>query len=99
VSDKKILVPRRNGRRKVRKLEWKYCECGCHGSELRIGDFSRWSYTTFPVPNDYTIQKIRLQKGHMFGEYIMTFSSSVELDKFVQNELDEQIKKMGGRTK
>jgi hypothetical protein len=77
-------------RAKSPALPWEYCECGCHGSELRIGNFYRWSLMTWPVvdgKNDYAHPQHHLNTGHKWGKHLGTWSSSEELNAFVRAEL------------
>ena len=43
-----------------RKLDWKYCECGCHGHEVAVGSLYLWLFNDLEKPKAaYT-----LHKGH-----------------------------------
>ena len=41
----------------MKKLDWKYCECGCHGHEVSVGSVDLWLY------NDLK-GKFYLHRGH-----------------------------------
>ena len=82
--------------KKPAELKWEYCECGCHGVELRMGAFYRWSVLEFTVPGNYEKFLVHLNDGHKWGKHLGTFNSHAERDKFVRAELKKQIKEMGG---
>ena len=57
------------------KLDWEYCECGCHGLELTIGTLYRWALIEFPNGVSAEERTVYLNDGHRFGRHLGTFSS------------------------
>jgi len=69
--------------------KWEYCECGCHGHELRIGNYYYWLYNDLKG-NFY------LREGHGFPATINLgiFKSFEEADQKVKELIKEQIKEL-----
>lgn len=78
----------------MKPLPWQYCECGCHGHELRIGDFYRWCFQELSGKiGSLRIVSVHLNSGHKWGTHLGTFKSFEEADDFVRAELKEHAKK------
>lgn len=81
----------------MKRLPWKYCECGCHGHQLDILGESFWVGTYFKDPNngDYTIERINLHSGHSWtAPLIGTYKSWEEIDAEVLKRLKEKAEKI-----
>ena len=77
------------------RFDWEYCECGCHGNELRIGNFYRWSLTDFPnSPREYETQFHHLNDGHKWGQHLGTFRSWKDLEDFVAKDLEKELESL-----
>lgn len=82
--------------KKKKPLPWEYCECGCKGSDLKIGEFYRWTTITWPMKNgksDYDHPSYHLNDGHKWGKHLGTWNNYEDLNAFVRNELREYLTK------
>lgn len=82
---------------KEKTLNWEYCECGCHGSELRIGGEYFWSLTDWPEKNgkpDYDKPMFHLNDGHKYGKHLGTFKTSEERDEHVRGIIRKHMEEL-----
>ncbi len=70
-------------------MDWKYCECGCHGSEANVPGIGYvWMF-------DDLKGTIRTHKSHgMIGTRIANFSSHEEMNEYFLDRMKEAKKKI-----
>lgn len=49
------------------ELNWKYCECGCHGSDAEIGSIHFWRLLR--LDNQYNVLQVDLVIDRRQGSY------------------------------
>lgn len=71
------------------KIKWKYCECGCHGSDAVVGGFHFWHY--WDIETDPKTFKTRYGKYYlrlggqmMFGEPLGEFDTLHQVNSFIK---------------
>ena len=79
-------------------LPWESCECGCHGSELKIGGLYFWTLMEFPTSfgagNNYSTEGsvFHLNDGHSrYGNDLGTFNSGQKRDNFIRKILEANL--------
>lgn len=70
-------------RKSKRSIDWEYCECGCHGFTVSIGDEYFWAYVHLPS------EKISVYSNTHgpYGTRIGTFDSFEEADAAVVDKI------------
>jgi hypothetical protein len=72
-------------------LNWEYCECGCHTSDLDLAGAHYSHLMYWPLAKDN--QQIVLHEGgHLNGKRLGTFKNWAELDAFMLTLAEERLK-------
>ena len=75
-------------KKKADTLPWKYCECGCHGHELNIGNQYYWLF------NDLQ-GGFHLHTDHgWLGPKLGTYSSFKKADRAVREHIKPAMRKL-----
>lgn len=62
-----------------KQVDWKYCECGCHGHELRLGSLYFWMFND--LGRCGSSKHFHLNTGHSgLGKDLGRFSSFEKAD-------------------
>ena len=83
-------------------IKWKYCECGCHQSECKIGNRS---FSVFIGLTEYKRDEpMRITGCHLFEPShsytkIGTFPDMEAVNKFLEPIVTEQIKVLSSKVK
>lgn len=72
----------------MKKLKWKYCECGCHGHELRIAGSYFWSFMELSSP------PVCYLSAEHDGQVLGEFKSREAMNKVVLGLLHARIPKL-----
>jgi hypothetical protein len=74
---------------KPKKVEWDYCECGCHGLEFRAPGIYFWLW----VPVRDPIPKYVLRTGHgWMGSEVGRFDDMNGVNEFVLGKIKDALK-------
>lgn len=71
-------------------LPWKYCECGCKGHSVSLGQLHYWMFND--IHGDH---RFHLRKGHgmLLGEDLGDYDSFEAADRATQKHVKSFIKK------
>lgn len=77
------------------KIGWEYCECGCHGHEIRFGPIYFWLFNDLGKGSDSDKHGFHLFNSHMgiTSKIIGTYDSFKEADEAARNIAREKLKK------
>ena len=78
--------------KKSKRVDWEYCECGCHGHELRLGPLYYWMFND--LGRGGSAKRFHLNTDHSgLGSRLGSFSSFEEADRAARTHAKLIIKK------
>ncbi|MDP2933822.1 MAG: hypothetical protein Q8N81_06890, partial [bacterium] len=78
--------------KKSTRIQWEYCECGCHGYELQLGHAYYWMFND--LGEGGSSKPFHLHTGHSgLGEHIGSFSSFKAADRAARERAKGVLKK------
>lgn len=83
----------KNENSKSQKIDWEYCECSCHGHEIRFGSVYFWMFNDLGKGKDKIGFHLFNSHMGMTSEIIGTYDSFEEADEVARNIAREKLKK------
>lgn len=74
---------------KQKTIEWKYCECGCKGFDVWLGQFYFWYFDD--LGRGGTAQSHHLYSGHRGKGHVGDYSSKEEMEQALRRRLKPMI--------
>lgn len=78
--------------KKSTRIQWEYCECGCHGYELRLGPAYYWMFCD--LDRGSSSEQFHLNTGHSArGEHMGSYSSFEAADRVAREHAKRILEK------
>jgi hypothetical protein len=78
--------------KKSKRVNWEYCECGCHGHELLLGPLYYWMFND--LGRGGSTKHFHLNTRHSdLGDHLGSFSSFEEADSAARAHAKSVLKK------
>jgi hypothetical protein len=79
--------------KKQKKINWEYCECGCHGHEATVKGTHYWVFNDLGPKRDGNGSLFHLHRGHGFmGVKLGEFDGFETVDSYINTMQSGGIK-------